>query len=153
MAARTRNPFGGAPLWGSGNGIEREGQCSLCLPPRRKLDSQLRLEKSRDGKGMQSWLAYKASTAFCFFFSPPTFPPLSECESGSNVDPRDASSPSPPSFKCAFFLFSFTSTKQKTETAVPSLPPLSMKSVALSTSRIIVEKSFFREPASSRRIK
>lgn len=87
------------------------------------------------------------------FFLPPTFPPLSECESGSNVDPRDASSPSPPSFKCAFFLFSFTSTKQKTETAVSSLPPLSMKSVALSMSRIIVEKSFFREPASSRRIK
>lgn len=41
------------------------------------------------------------------FFHPPTFPPLSECESGSNVDPRDASSPSPPSFKCAFFFFSF----------------------------------------------
>lgn len=108
MAARTRNPFGEAPLWGSGNGIEREGQCSLCLPPRRKLDSQLRLEKSRNGKGMQSWLAYKASTAFCFFFfHPPTFPPLSECESGSNVDPRDASSPSPLSFKYAFFLFFF----------------------------------------------
>lgn len=123
MAARTRNPFGGAPLWGSGNGIEREGQCSLCLPPRRKLDSQLRLEKSRDGKGMQSWLAYKASTAFCFFFFlPPTFPPLSECESGSNVDPRDASSPSPSSFKCAFFLFFFFLLRRQSRKRKPRSP-------------------------------
>lgn len=132
----------------------RERGSALCVSLHAGNSTRNSASKNREmERGCNRGSRTKRPQLFVSFFPPPTFPPLSECESGSNVDPRDASSPSPPSFKCAFFLFSFTSTKQKTETAVPSLPPLSMKSVALSTSRIIVEKSFFREPASSRRIK
>lgn len=122
MAARTRNPFGEAPLRGSGNGIERGAVLSvspstqetrLATPPR----------KIERWKGDAIVARVQSVHSFLFlFFHPPTFPPLSECESGSNVDPRDASSPSPPSFKCAFFLFFFFLLRRQSRKRKPRSP-------------------------------
>lgn len=84
----------------------RERGSALCVSLHAGNSTRNSASKNREmERGCNRGSRTKRPQLFVSFFPPPTFPPLSECESGSN--PRDASSPSPPSFKCAFFLFSF----------------------------------------------
>lgn len=101
----------------------RERGSALCVSLHAGNSTRNSASKNREmERGCNRGSRTKRPQLFVSFFPPPTFPPLSECESGSNVDPRDASSPSPPSFKCAFFLFFFFLLRRQSRKRKPRSP-------------------------------